>query len=275
MKLWGRVFKFATGRNNDIAAVLSDHDFECSVSYTSNGEPAKCRGEVKNISQSTMDRYLTSSSLFSIVAGYTNFYGSVFTGIPVLGGVKKENKEGVPNVAFDLISASVLPRSILIQEPPGANIFALAQSLANQAGYKVGKYEANKNLTMPSGFSVNGNLFMALKGIAAYINCYTMIHDDIIDFVKIDTIQSDVDFVLKSSNNAINSFSYSNDKEKGFVYSVETVVLWPLRPGKLIKCEVQDRVSGEIDSAKLLVTDVNFTLSNETFSTQLKGVKVA
>jgi hypothetical protein len=276
LKLWGRVFKFIAGNSGDDAAIFSKHNFECSITYSSKGEPGKCSGSISYISKGTFERFIqTTAPTFQVIAGYTNFYGSVFTGVPLLGGIKEVNNKGVPSVEFDLLSGSVLPKAVNVQEPAGVNVYTLLKILAKEAGYSIRKYEADKNKTLPTGYSLNGNFNLALKGIANHINCYPIITDDMIDLVKEDGIGKDTEFLLSSDNKIIYSFSSAKDTDKGTVYSIKTAVLWSLRPGQLIRCDIRNRVNREVTSFKLLVTDVSFNLSPDEFSTSLKGIQVA
>lgn len=276
LKLWGRVFKFITGSSGEDAAIFSKHNFECGVTYTSNGEPGKCTGKISYISKSTLERFIrTDNPTFQVIAGYTNFYGSVFTGIPLLGGIKEVNDQGIPAVEFDLLSGTVLPKAVNVQEPAGVNVYTLLKVLAKEAGYAIRNYEGDRNKTLPTGYSLNGNFFIALKAIANHINCRPIITDDVIDLVKEDSIGKDAQFLLASDNKIIYSFSSATDKEKGTVYTIKTAVLWSIRPGHLIRCDIRNRVTQEMNSFKLLITDVSFNLTPEDFTTTLKGMKVA
>jgi hypothetical protein len=276
-RLWGRVFKLATGQSGGKAAIFSGHDFNCSVSYGSNAEPATCSGSLRFLSEDTLNNFIeVSLPVFYVEAGYTGFSGTVFSGIPSLGGVIKKNDKGSPSLEFKLISGSVIPSNVNISEPPGTKVFDLINTLCNDQGYTLKTYKGSRITAVPRGFSINGSFFTSIKTLADFINCNVILADDTVSIIPFDQDLFDgPDYILTSDNNCIFSFAISVDKEKGTVYKVTTVVIHSLRPGSYVRCDIKDRGSGKISQYTIRVTSVNFDLSSSgsPFNMSFEGVR--
>jgi hypothetical protein len=295
MKLMYQANRIIIGRSGSSKGVSFNNDFDMSfnVSYTSDGEPGKASGTINNVSGEIINQYIDApDTTVEIIAGYEYMQATIFAGAIEVNGLKVY-PGNQPKITFSAINnytgTSVIKknnnekyydeiRNTINVNTNNDTYFNVVSNLCKLVGLTLINYSGDKRKAIQGSITFYGNVHQILYDIGKTLGLLVSIFDNNVSFFDPNDSSKTTKgkyFVVGTKYNSLISLDRNYDKEKGFDWSVKSVMLPSLRPGDYFRVERYNNLTGKETNINLRIRDITFDgLKKGNNSMTVVGVQV-